>query len=91
MSAKRASEKISFWIYCAREIEGKFFNSVFRHLYNGHLFGRGQAIEFLLEGTLRSRRMKFWGRLAKGRVLLNFITLVFAIMYISVIVIEVIS
>ena len=35
--------------------------------------------------------MKFWGRLAKGRVLLNFITLVFAIMYISVIVIEVIS
>lgn len=90
MSGKRASERISNWIYCAREIEGKFFHGVFKHLYNGHLFGTGKAIEFFLEGKLRSRRMDFWGRLVKRRVLFNFVVLVFAIMYISVLVIEII-
>ncbi len=90
MSGKRTAEKVSFLIYCAREIEGKFFHDVFKHLYNGHLFGKAKAIEFFLEGKQRSRRMKFWGRLVKSRVLLNLIILIFAIMYIVVLVIEII-
>lgn len=91
MSRKRAAEKAILWIYCAREIEGKFFHPKFKHLYYGHLFGRGQVIEFILEGKTRSRRMSFWGRLVKRRVFFNFIILILANMYISVLVIETIG
>jgi hypothetical protein len=90
MSGKRAVEQAVFYIYCARELEGKFFNSVFQHLYKGHLFGKGEAVEFLLEGKQRYRRMKLWGRLVRRQVFFNFIILIFAIMYISVLVIEII-
>jgi len=90
MSGKRAVEQAIFHIYFARELEGKYFSGVFKHLHNGHLFGRGQPIEFILEGKPRIRRMKFWGRLVKRQVFFNFIILIFAIMYIAVLVIEII-
>lgn len=90
MSGKRAIEKAIFWIYCARELEGKFFKSVFQHLFRGHLFGKGKAIDFLLEGQIKSRQMKFWGRHVKGQVFSNLIILLFSIMYITVLVIEII-
>jgi len=89
MLGKRAIEQAIFWIYCAREIEGKFFHPIFKHLYNGHLFGRGRAIEFILEGNSRFRRMKFWGRYVKRQVFFNFVILIFAIIYIIVLVIEI--
>jgi hypothetical protein len=85
MSGKRTIEKAICWIYCAREIEGKFFNGVFQHLYNGHLFSKGQAVEFFLKDKIRNRRMKFWGRLMKNQLLLNSIIFIFALMYIVVV------
>ena len=90
MSGKRATEQISFWIYCARELKGKFFHGVFKHLHNGHLFGKGAAIEFLLEGKARSRKMSFWGQLVKRRVLSSLIILIFAIMYITALIVEIV-
>lgn len=89
MSAKRAIEKAIFWIYCAREIEGNFFHNVFKQTYRGHLFSKGVAIEFILEGKGRLRRMKFWGRLVKKQVLFNFVILIFVIMYIAILAIEI--
>jgi len=90
MSGKRAIEKAILWIYCARELEGKLFHGVFKHLYNGHLFSKGKTIQFILEGKSRDRKMKFWGRQVKNQVFFNFIILIFAIMYIAVLAIEII-
>lgn len=81
---------IILWNYCARELEKKFFSHVFNHKYRGYLFGGGENIEFILENKPRFRRMKFWGRQVKNQMLLNFIILIFAIMYIFVLVIEII-
>jgi len=88
MSGKRAVERLTFFIYCARELEEKYFHSVFKHLYKGYRFGKGETIEFLHGGKSWNRRMKFWGRHVKRQFFSNLIILIFTIMYISVLVIE---
>ena len=77
---------VRYYLLSARELEEQFLSGSVRTLSRGGQLAEGEAIELLLDGQQRPRRMDFLGRVLRVRTVAYLVITVFAIMYVSILV-----
>jgi len=87
ISERRMLRKAVYYMYSAREIEGKYFGGVFDVLNRGARYSKGKQVEFLIEGQLMYRKIEPLIGL-KSQWAFGITILIFVFIYLLVLIIE---
>lgn len=87
VSEKRQIEKAVDWLYCAREIEVRYFHGFFDILERGSRFSKGEDVEFRI-GQIVVKRLKWPFRKLRSQVIFRAVIILWFLLFLFILCIE---